>query len=445
MKAMKTKSKKIKFYSVNDLKSLSQLAGISSENRLAMQAVAKVLPFRANNYIVEELIDWKNIPDDPIFRLTFPQPDMLSSRDLNTMVQLLKDNAPEKILRQTANEIRLRLNPHPAGQKQYNVPLFEGEPLQGVQHKYQQTVLIFPTAGQHCHAYCTFCFRWPQFVGLDDLKFATRESGHFQDYLREHKEVTDVLLTGGDPMTMKARQLALYIEPLLEGEFDHIQTIRIGTKSLSYWPHRYVTDEDADDLLRLFEKVVQQGKHLAIMAHYEHWRELDTQIAQKAIQRIRTTGGEIRTQAPVVRHINDRAHTWGKMWQMQVRLGCIPYYMFVERQTGAKDYFEIPLVKVWEIYRQAIQQVSGLGRTARGPVMSALPGKVKIEGISEIKGEKVFVLSFLQARNPEWCNRPFFASFDAEATWLGDLKPAFGESKFFYESELEEILTRKML
>ncbi|NEO24348.1 lysine 2,3-aminomutase, partial [Moorena sp. SIO4A5] len=367
------------------------------------------------------------------------------SRDLNTMVQLLKDNVPEKIMRQTANEIRLRLNPHPAGQKQYNVPSFEGEPLQGVQHKYQQTVLIFPTAGQHCHAYCTFCFRWPQFVGLDDLKFATRESGHFQDYLREHKEVTDVLLTGGDPMTMKARQLALYIEPLLEGEFDHIQTIRIGTKSLSYWPHRYVTDEDADDLLRLFEKVVQQGKHLAIMAHYEHWRELDTQIAQKAIQRIRTTGGEIRTQAPVVRHINDRAHTWGKMWQMQVRLGCIPYYMFVERQTGAKDYFEIPLVKVWEIYRQAIQQVSGLGRTARGPVMSALPGKVKIEGISEIQGEKVFVLSFLQARNPQWCNRPFFASFDAEATWLGDLKPAFGESKFFYESELEEILTRKML
>ncbi|NEQ83112.1 MAG: lysine 2,3-aminomutase [Moorea sp. SIO2I5] len=445
MKAMKTKSQKLKFYSVNDLKSLSQLACISSETRLAMQAVAKVLPFRANNYIVEELIDWEKIPNDPIFRLTFPQPDMLSSRDLNTMVQLLKDNAPEKLLRQTANEIRLRLNPHPAGQKQYNVPLFEGEALQGVQHKYQQTVLIFPTAGQHCHAYCTFCFRWPQFVGLNDLKFATRESGHFQDYLREHKEVTDVLLTGGDPMTMKARQLALYIEPLLEGEFDHIQTIRIGTKSLSYWPYRYVTDEDADDLLRLFEKVVQQGKHLAIMAHYEHWRELDTQIAQKAIQRIRTTGGEIRTQAPVVRHINDRAHTWGKMWQMQVRLGCIPYYMFVERQTGAKDYFEIPLVKVWEIYRQAIQQVSGLGRTVRGPVMSALPGKVKIEGISEIQGEKVFVLSFLQARNPEWCNRPFFASFDAEATWLGDLKPAFGESKFFYESELEEILTRKML
>ncbi len=436
--------KKVFYQSIN-LERLPQLSFFSSSTILEMQAVAKVLPFRVNNYIVEELIDWRNAPDDPIFRLTFPWPDMLSSQDLNCMVRLLKENAPEKVLQQTANEIRLKLNPHPGGQKQYNVPTFEGEAVRGVQHKYQQTVLIFPTAGQHCHAYCMFCFRWPQFVGLEDLKFATRESGHFQDYLREHQEVTDILLTGGDPMTMKARHLALYIEPLLQPEFAHIQTIRIGTKSLSYWPYRYVTDDDADDLLRLFEKVVQQGKHLAIMAHYEHWRELEPQISQQAIGRIRGTGAQIRTQAPVVRHINDRASIWAKMWQMQVRLGCVPYYMFVERQTGAKEYFELPLVKVWEIYRQATQQVSGLGRTARGPVMSALPGKVKIEGVSEILGEKVFILSFLQARNAEWCNRPFFAKFDSQATWLGDLKPAFGESKFFYESELEEMLTQKVL
>ena len=441
---MTTLRKKIRYYQKKDINLLPELAKLPAEHLLAMQAVTHVLPFRANNYLVEELIDWENIPDDPIFRLTFPQPEMLSPKDLNSMIQLLRENAPDKLLRQTANEIRLGLNPHPGGQKQHNIPFYQGEPLPGVQHKYEQTVLIFPSAGQHCHAYCTFCFRWPQFVGLQDLKFATRESGYFQDYLREHKEVTDVLLTGGDPMTMKAWQLALYIEPLLKPEFDHIQTIRIGTKSIAYWPYRYVTDDDADDLLRLFEKVVQRGKHLAIMAHYEHWREMDTPIAQQAIQRIRATGAQIRTQAPVVRHINDSASTWAKMWQMQVRLGCIPYYMFVERQTGAKEYFEIPLVKVWEIYQQAIQQVSGLSRTARGPVMSALPGKVRIEGISEIHGEKVFVLSFLQARNSEWCHRPFFAKFDPQATWLGDLKPAFGQGKFFYESQLEELLTTRI-
>ncbi|MDE5111426.1 MAG: lysine 2,3-aminomutase, partial [Trichodesmium sp. St7_bin2_1] len=255
----------------------------------------------------------------------------------------------------------------------------------------------------------------------------------------------DVLLTGGDPMTMKARQLSLYIEPLLEPKFDHIQTIRIGTKSISFWPYRYVTDEDADNTLRLFEKIVQRGKHLAIMAHYEHWQELDTPVATEAIRRIRSTGAQIRTQAPIVRHINDSAETWAKMWQMQVSLGCIPYYIFVERQTGAKAYFEIPLVRVFDIYREAIQQVSGLARTARGPLMSALPGKVAIDGVAEVAGEKVFVLSFLQGREPDWCKRSFFASFNPDATWLNNLKPAFGEDKFFYESQLEEILTRQQL
>lgn len=442
---MKVQPKKIRFYQAKDINSLPQLAQVSPKDRLGMQAVATVLPFRANNYVVEELIDWNDIPQDPIFRLTFPQPEMLSPPDLQQMVGLLEENAPKEALREAANQIRRRLNPHPAGQKEYNIPTLNGEPVPGIQHKYEKTVLIFPTAGQTCHAYCTFCFRWPQFVGLDDLKFATRESGVFQEYLREHQEVSDVLLTGGDPMTMKAWQLALYIEPLLEPEFDHIQTIRIGTKSISYWPYRYVTDEDADDLLRLFEKVVQRGKHLAIMAHYEHWQELDTPVAREAIRRIRATGAQIRTQAPAIRHINDSAETWTKMWQMQVGLGCIPYYMFVERQTGAKEYFQMPLVRAWEIYQQAIQQVSGLGRTARGPVMSALPGKVAIDGVAEIAGEKVFVLSFLQARESDWCKRPFFARFDADATWLSELKPAFGEGKFFYESQLEEILTRKLL
>lgn len=445
MQQSHTTAKKIIYYQAKDIVLLPQLATLSPANREAMQAVAQVLPFRANNYIVEELIDWSNIPDDPIFRLTFPHPDMLPAEYLERVIQLQRDNAPREIMQQAVNEIRLKLNPHPGGQKEYNVPSFAGESLSGTQHKYEQTVLIFPTAGQHCHAYCTFCFRWPQFVGFGDLKFAVRESGQFQDYLRHNKSVTDVLLTGGDPMTMKAKQLALYIEPLLTPEFDHIKTIRIGTKSLAYWPYRYVTDDDADEVLRLFEKVVRQGKHLALMGHYDHWRELDTDIAQQAVKNIRATGAQIRTQAPTLRHINDSVEAWAKLWQMQVNLGCIPYYMFVERQTGAKSYFELPLADVLEIYRQATQLVSGLGRTARGPVMSALPGKVKVDGIAEIQGEKVFVLSFLQARNPDWCNRPFFAQFDPHATWLSDLQPAFGADKFFYESELEEMFAQYLL
>ena len=437
---LKGDPKKIRFYGIQDLERLPQLQKIPIADRLAMKAVAQVLPFRSNNYVVEELIDWNNIPDDPIFRLTFPHPEMLLKEDLNRIEMLLKQKAPRAVIRSMANQIRRRLNPHPAGQKQYNVPTFDQEPVPGVQHKYKETVLIFPAAGQTCHAYCTFCFRWPQFVGLKDLRFATRESGRFQDYLRQHQEVTDILLTGGDPMIMKAKQLALYIDPFLAPEFEHIQTIRIGTKSIAYWPYRFITDEDADEILRLFEKVVQAGKHLAVMGHYTHWKELETPIAQEVIRRIRATGAEIRCQAPLVRHVNDSPEVWVRLLQAQVRSGCIPYYLFVERPTGPNHYFEIPLVRTWDIYRQAIKRVSGLGRTLRGPVMSALPGKVLVEGVAQVRGEKVFMLSFLQGRDPEWCKRPFFAQFDPFATWFTQLVPAWGKEKFFFEERLKEVL-----
>ncbi|MFD2271716.1 hypothetical protein ACFS07_12580 [Undibacterium arcticum] len=150
--------------------------------------------------------------------------------------------------------IRMRMNPHPAGQMTHNVPTMNEEPVRGLQHKYKQTVLFFPSSGQTCHAYCTFCFRWPQFVGMDDLKFDARESNELVSYLKLHPEVTDVLITGGDPLIMNTRSLAGYLEPLLAPELSHIQNIRIGTKSVAYWPQRFVTDKDADDLIELFKK-----------------------------------------------------------------------------------------------------------------------------------------------------------------------------------------------
>ena len=79
-------------------------------------------------------------------------------------------------------------------------------------------------------------------------------------------------------------------EPLLAPELEHIQNIRIGTKSVSYWPQRFVTDKDADDLMRLFEKVVASGKNLALMGHYNHPVELRQDIAQQAVRRIVSSG-----------------------------------------------------------------------------------------------------------------------------------------------------------
>lgn len=133
-------------------------------------------------------------------------------------------------------------------------------------------MLIFPRQGQTCHAYCTYCFRWPQFVGESDLRIATDDIATTSAYLRAHPEVTSALITGGDPMVMSTEVLRRYVEPLLE--IESVQSIRIGTKSLAFWPYRFLTDRDADDVLRLFEKVVASGRHLALMAHFTHPQEL---------------------------------------------------------------------------------------------------------------------------------------------------------------------------
>jgi L-lysine 2,3-aminomutase len=434
---------RLQFYTFRDLEGLPQLQKLPAEYRSAMKVVAHVLPFRTNNYVVEQLIDWDCVPEDPIFQLTFPQPGMLSPGHFRRMARALQHGAAEEV-RATADQIRRELNPHPAGQLSYNVPTIDDEPVPGVQHKYAQTCLAFPAAGQTCHAYCTYCFRWAQFVGIQDLKFATDESLSFHEYLRRHKEVTDVLLTGGDPMVMHAQALARYIEPLLGRGFEHVQTIRIGTKALAYWPYCFLDGKGADTLLRLLEKVVVAGKHLAVMAHFSHWREQAPRAAREAVHRLQAAGAVIRTQAPLVRHVNDDAKVWARMWREQVRLGCVPYYMFVERDTGASRYFKVPLYRSLEIYREAIGENSGLGRTARGPVMSALPGKVVLDGVADVDGKPVFVLSFLQARDPAWCKRPFFAEFDGSACWLTELRPAFGAAAFFYERQLQELLSRPL-
>jgi hypothetical protein len=120
------------------------------------------------------------------------------------------------------------------------------------------------------------------------------------------------------------------------------------------------------------------------------------------------------------------------MWRTQVRMGMIPYYMFVERDTGPQDYFAVPLARGCEIFRQAYQSVSGLCRTVRGPSMSATPGKVCVDGVTEVAGVKVFVLRMIQARDPSLVGMPFFARFDPAATWLTDLVPVFAD-RFPYE------------
>lgn len=428
-----------KSYQLNNFREIPQLAKLTEAQKFDIEVVGNVLPFKVNNYVIEHLIDWDRVPADPIFALTFPQRDMLVPEHYDEIAQLLRNGADKQVIKAAANRIRMQLNPHPAGQADHNVPQFEGETLHGVQHKYRQTVLFFPSQGQTCHAYCTFCFRWPQFIGLTDIKFASREIEKLVNYVRQHTEVTDILFTGGDPMIMSAKNFALYVDALLDADLPNLINIRIGTKALAYWPHKFVDDADAEEMLALFRRVKAAGKQLALMAHFNHPRELDGEVVAQAIRNLKEAGVTIRTQSPVMAHINDAPEIWAEMWEKQVKLGCIPYYMFLARDTGAQHYFSVPLVRAWQIFREAYQKVSGLARTVRGPSMSANPGKIQILGVADAGGKKVITMRFLQGRNPDWVQRPFFAEYDESACWIDDLKPAFGEAKFFFEDEMERL------
>ena len=398
------------------------------EHLYDIKLAGMVFPFKASPYYVDELVDWNadNVKEDPFYKLVFPTLDMLEQHHREKLETAHDKGDPSNLIKVVA-EIREDLNPHPAGQKALNAP--KQAELTGVQHKYSETVLVFPAAAQTCHAYCTYCFRWAQFIGDDELRFAQKEAGSLFQYISEHPEVSDILMTGGDPMVMRTKSLAQYLEPFTDPNFlPHVKNLRIGTRSLTFWPQRFTTDSDADELISLLRQVREKGnRHIAIMAHLGHKRELSTQKFKDAVNRIQKEAfATIRSQSPIMRGINDDASVWAEKWRTEVQMGIIPYYMFMARDTGAQKYFDVPLVKAHRLYNDALRNCSGLARTARGPSMSCTPGKVEVTGVEEICGQKAFVLRFLQCRDEGWIGRPFFAKYDPKAIWFDDLEPLDG-------------------
>ena len=132
---------------------------------------------------------------------------------------------------------------------------------------------------------------------------ATDDIGTLVSYLGEHPEVTSVLFTGGDPMIMGEAVLRRYMAPLIDpaNRLDHLESIRIGTKSLSYWPQRFVTDPDADATLRSVRARSSLGPEPRGDGAFSHPRELEPPLLAEAVRRITGTGAVIRTQAPLIR------------------------------------------------------------------------------------------------------------------------------------------------
>lgn len=373
-------------------------------------------------------------------------------------VALLMDKSDLRQLKENIIKIRQKTKPDHAKQSM-NRPIMtrknNTEILLGCQHKYQPTLLVFPQKGQNCFSYCTYCFRASQFYDNNESKFIEKNATNTMKYLKRHPEITDLLITGGDPSYMTYADFSQYLLPFLDPAFSHIQTIRVGTRALSYQPQRYLSYPDTEKLLKLFKQVSEAGRRIAFMAHLSHESEFSPETVQ-AIRKLKEAGVQIFSQTPILKHINavvgaddqvdveKSSQLWVRKWNIENSLGIVPYYMFIARDCGPKNYFELPLVKAYDVYIRARQQMSGLSHTLRGPSMSCTPGKIQVTGTPTINGKRVIELKFIQSRNPEWQNQPFYAQYDEKASWISQLRPAFGEKKFFYEDELLNLIQKKI-
>lgn len=359
---------------VRYIKSVDELENVPDDVRAELARVAEKYVFRANDYYLG-LIDWHD-PKDPIRQLIIPRIEELSDWG-----QLDASN-----------------------EKSITV-------VRGAQHKYQRTVLLL--CNEVCGAYCRYCFRKRLF--MDDNDEVTLDVTDGIDYIRQHPEVTNVLLTGGDPLLMSTRKLTDIFRRLRE--IEHVQIIRVGSKMPAFNPWRVLDDEALLDAIRTYST---PQKRIYVMAHFDHPREL-TEPAIRGLDALMKAGAVVVNQCPLVRGVNDDPEVLGALYQTLERIGVPPYYLFQGRPTEGNEPYEVPIVEGFSLFDRARRTASGLGRRARF-CMSHESGKVEVVGVDD----KHIYMRYHQAKDPADESRFMVFHRDDEAFWLDQLKPVEG-------------------
>lgn len=356
---------------VKYMKDVSKLDAVPAEMRETLKQVAERYAFRANDYYLG-LIDW-NDPNDPIRRLVVPDPrEMLDWGQLDA-----------------SNEQAVTV-------------------ARGVQHKYPHTVLLL--VNEVCGAYCRYCFRKRLFIDGNDE--TTLDISEGLDYIRRNPQVTNVLLTGGDPLIMSTRRLLQILEQLRA--IPHVQIIRIGTKMPAFNPWRVLDDPELVEGLSRFSTA---EKRIYIMAHFDHPREL-TEAAIAGIDMLLRAGVICVNQCPLIRGINDDPMVLAELFRKLSFIGCPQYYVFQGRPTAGNEPYEMPIVKGYEIFEEAKRRISGLAKRVRF-AMSHESGKIEIVGVDD----SFIYLRYHRAKNRADEGRFMVFHRDDRAYWLDQLKP----------------------
>ncbi len=358
---------------------LDQVKGLNPAEQEKLKAVSSKYAFASNEYYLS-LINWSD-PKDPIRRIIVPcneELDMWGTLD-------------------------------PSNEGKYTV-------MPGVEHKYYRTALIM--VSNACGGICRYCFRKRIFLKgkagvVKDIDAAIR-------YISDHKEITNVLLTGGDPFMLATSRLDKIVGALRA--IDHVQIIRIGTKITSYNPHRILDDPK---LLDIFRKYSTPDKRMYVITHFSHEREL-TDVALKALAELKSAGAIIANQTPLLRGVNDDPVALAQLFRRLSYIGNTPYYVFQCRPATGNKTFAVPVEEGYAIFEKAKSMVSGLAKRARF-VMSHSSGKIEI--IAVTKEHTYF--KYHRAAIDEDCGKIMVFRRNTQAYWLEDYgEPVLVEKLF---------------
>ncbi|WP_421920258.1 hypothetical protein [Marinifilum sp.] len=407
-----------------------------------------VYRFLATKHVLNT-INWKDYKNDSVFQLVFPQPGMMKAE----LLEIYRKAKTEEEKQQVCEEYIRSTNPHD-GKQLLNKACFENEHgdieiLDGSQHKYPQCFLVFDKSTQSCFAFCNYCFRHAQVRGDEDM-FIQEDIDQVHKYLREHKEVTDVLLTGGDGGLMPYSRLKEYLLPLTtDPELSHIRNVRMASRSLTFDP-QMVLKSSFDNTLALYKELIDNGIQVIWMGHFSGPKELMNLTTIAAVRRLRAAGITVKSQSPIMKHIslfpNDKggididksAQNWIDLGHVLMMLGIGFHSMYYARPTGEHHYFTAPLADINKVFSQIYRSLPSVGRPSRYISMTSSAGKASMLGTVEVNGKTAFALKFNEARNMEWMDKVYLAEYDDKQNTIEKLKPFEGE-KYFYTDELEAI------
>lgn len=409
----------------------------------------RIYRFMATKHVLNS-INWQNFEKDPLFQLTFPQPGMIGEETVHKYKSADSEEEKQTIVEEY---IKRFTNPHD-GKQLLNKPWYTNENddlefLEGSQHKYPPVQLIFDKSTQDCFAFCTYCFRHAQVRGDDDM-FVQKEIKPVHEYLKQHKEISDMLITGGDAGYITHKRLKEYVLPVIEdSELIHIKTIRLGSRVLTYHPEMILTKK-YEKILNLFSQLVDNGVQVIFMSHFSTPRELLNPATVAAIRRLKSHGVTLKSQSPIMNHISlfthengkvdvDRsAQNWIDLGNILAMLGIGFHSMYCARPTGEHHYFTAPLAEINKVFNKVYRTLASVNRPSRYITMTSSAGKISLIGTTEIKGETLFVLKFNEGRNMEWIDKVYLAKYDENENTIENLISYEGD-KHFYQDELIEI------